>query len=372
MLGMHTTDAPEPAADLRPAQRYTPVAAWLHWLLGAALLAQLGFGFLLDEIAPRGTPARAPVINLHKSVGLVLAVAIAARLAWRFAHAPPPWPPSLSALEQRSARAMHALLYACMAAMPLSGYIASNFSRYGVRFFGLPLEPWGPPLPQVYAFFNGLHVGTAYVFCTLIALHVLAALKHAIVDRDAIVERMLPRVRGVGGVRAVALALLLAFLGVAGVLAMQGVARLSRQPALQVELTARPWRWEARYDARHPARAFTAGEELHLPVGQPVRLVLRSEELIHSFRVPALRIDVTLVPGRTVTLPLQIDRPGAYRGECGEFCGPQAGAMPFVLVAQPRAQYERWALGRREAAQKAAASSASAVGLASVPDRTGG
>ena len=78
----------------RPASRYDTVAIFLHWLIGLALLAQIAFGFLLDELAPRGTPARSGTINLHKSLGLVLALAVVLRLGWRWSHAPPPWPTS--------------------------------------------------------------------------------------------------------------------------------------------------------------------------------------------------------------------------------------------------------------------------------------
>ena len=67
-------------APLRPRRRV------LHWLIGVLLLAEIAFGFLLDEIAPRGTPSRAGVINLHKSFGIVLGVLILVRLAWRLGH----------------------------------------------------------------------------------------------------------------------------------------------------------------------------------------------------------------------------------------------------------------------------------------------
>jgi cytochrome b561 len=83
--------------------RYDAVAVALHWLIGVALLAQITFGFLLDEIAPRGTPSRSAVINLHKSFGLVLAVAILARLAWRLGHRAPPWPATMPEWQQRAA-----------------------------------------------------------------------------------------------------------------------------------------------------------------------------------------------------------------------------------------------------------------------------
>jgi len=70
--------------------------------------------------------------------------------------------------------------------MPLSGYVASNFSKHGVKFFGQHWPAWGPEWNVAYANFNGLHDITAWVFCALIAGHVLAALKHGLIDRDAV------------------------------------------------------------------------------------------------------------------------------------------------------------------------------------------
>ena len=172
--------------------RYGRVAMALHWSIGALLLAQIAFGFLLDEIAPRGTPDRAGVINLHKSFGIVLGVLILARLAWRVLHRPPAWPESMSALQRRAAGIGHGLLYACMIVMPISGYVGSNFSKHGVRFFGHLLKPWGPDLPQVYAVFNGLHIATAFILSGLIVGHILVTLKHVLVDRDSVLARMWP------------------------------------------------------------------------------------------------------------------------------------------------------------------------------------
>ena len=186
------TAIPEPAAHARDERGYTRTAIWLHWLLGLALLAQIAFGFSLDEIAPRGTPARSGVINLHKSCGMVLAIVIAVRLAWRLSHPPPDWPVSMGLGERLAAQLVHRLLYACMILMPLSGYVASNFSKFGVVFFGVHLPPWGPPLQDMYALFNGIHVGTAFIFTGLIVGHAVAALKHAWLDRDGVFSRMLP------------------------------------------------------------------------------------------------------------------------------------------------------------------------------------
>jgi cytochrome b561 len=187
----------EPALSSRDdrydrAARYDRVAIALHWLIALALLGQITFGFVLDDLAPRGAPGRAALINLHKSCGMVLGLLILVRLGWRLAHRPPAWPASMVAWQRAAAHWGHRALYAAMVIMPLSGYIASNFSKHGVRFFGVTQRPWGPDLPPVYAALNALHIGCAWVLCALIAGHVLAALKHRLIDRDTVLSRMSP------------------------------------------------------------------------------------------------------------------------------------------------------------------------------------
>ncbi|MDE2082241.1 MAG: cytochrome b [Burkholderiales bacterium] len=176
----------------RAAVRYDGVAITLHWLIAAALTAQSLFGWFMDDIAARGTPARAGVVNLHKSLGLVLGALIVARLLWRLAHRPPPWPATVPARQQALARLGHGALYAAMLLQPLSGYVASNFSKYGVRFFGHPLPPWAPESRAAYAYFNGLHQTLGWVLALMVAGHVALALKHALVDRDGLFGRIWP------------------------------------------------------------------------------------------------------------------------------------------------------------------------------------
>ena len=97
----------------------------------------------------------------------------------------PPW-------QQRAARLGHCALYDCILAMPVSGYIASNIGKHGVKFFGLALRPWCPDLPAVYAAFNLLHVTSGWLFAALIASHVPMALKHRWIDRDGMFSRISP------------------------------------------------------------------------------------------------------------------------------------------------------------------------------------
>ena len=183
--------AAAPAAP-STASRYDRVTAWLHWAIGILLLAEIAFGLVLDDIAPRGTPARAGVINLHKSFGIVLGIAIMVRIAWRLGHRPPPWPATMSAARRRAAHLGHVALYACMVVAPLAGYLGSNFSKHGVRFFGTAVPPWGPDSPAVYSFLVGVHDVSSYLLLALVVGHIAMALKHALIERDGIFARIAP------------------------------------------------------------------------------------------------------------------------------------------------------------------------------------
>jgi len=172
--------------------RYSRTAMALHWVIAAAVLAQIAFGWYLQTV-PRLTPDRTVFVNMHKSTGLVIGLLIFARIAWRVTHEPPPLPVSMPAWERRAAQVNHALLYACMLIMPIAGYTASNFSKFGVKLFNsIVLPPWGVDDRATYAFFNGLHVATSYVFVALIAIHIAAALKHFFFPRHGVFRRMLP------------------------------------------------------------------------------------------------------------------------------------------------------------------------------------
>lgn len=182
--------APQARQSLQALQ-YDRVAIALHWMLALALLAQIAFGFLLDDLAPRGTPARSGVINLHKSIGVVIGVLILLRLAWRLSHRPPPWPDAMPPWQRRAAAWGHAALYAVALLLPLTGYLGSNFSRYGLHFFGLPWAPWGPDLPAVRNALTAAHQALALLLTALIAGHVALALRH-VAARDGVFRRMLP------------------------------------------------------------------------------------------------------------------------------------------------------------------------------------
>lgn len=173
-------------------ERYDRFAMLMHWLVGLLLLGQISFGWLLSQYA-RGTPEKAMAINLHKSSGLVLALLVVIRILWRLRHRPPAYPAWLTAQQARLIRAGHGVLYFCMIAMPLTGYLASNFSRHGINFFNAyPLPPWGTDDKSIYGLLNGAHDVLAFVFTAAVIGHIALALYHRIIARDGLSARMMP------------------------------------------------------------------------------------------------------------------------------------------------------------------------------------
>ena len=108
---------------------------------------------------------------------------------------------------------------------------------------------------------------------------------------------------------------LLFVLLVASVSTDRALARLPLQGALNLTVTGHQWWWEIRYDGDPVSETFTTANELHVPVGRPVVVTLRSDDVIHSLWVPALAGKKDLIPGRTATLQFQAAQPGTYRGQ---------------------------------------------------------
>lgn len=114
-------------------------------------------------------------------------------------------------------------------------------------------------------------------------------------------------------------------------------------PALTIEVRGHQWWWDFRYvDNKDPSQSFTTANEMHIPVGKPVRIVLLSEDVIHEFWVPNLAGKTQLIPGQTNISWLEADKPGVYRGECTQFCGKQHAHMILAVFADPPDAFEAW------------------------------
>lgn len=113
-------------------------------------------------------------------------------------------------------------------------------------------------------------------------------------------------------------------------------------PPLVVAVTGRLWWWELSYRDPASGRSVQSANELRIPVGRPVQLGLRSDDVIHSLWVPELGGKMDLVPGRTNRLVITATRPGLYRGQCAEFCGEQHAKMALHVRAMPAPEFDRW------------------------------
>ena len=127
-----------------------------------------------------------------------------------------------------------------------------------------------------------------------------------------------------------------------------GALGVERAPATtyDVEVTGHQWWWEVRY----PNDGVTTANEIHIPVGRPVRVHVASADVIHSFWVPQLQGKTDAITGQVNETWLQADRAGVYRGECAEFCGLQHAHMAFVVVADMPSEYARWLANEQRSA----------------------
>lgn len=175
------------AAAARPRWRYGIPAILLHWTLAVliVLLVALGWWMMTVERTPQGPWW----FDLHRSVGLVVAALVLLRILWRASHRPDPLPPGMPAWQVKLAAATQWLLYACMVVMPATGLIGTMYGRDPGHAFGVAL-PQIAASRQVHHLLFEIHETTVWVLVGLVALHVAGALKHLLVDRDAVFQRM--------------------------------------------------------------------------------------------------------------------------------------------------------------------------------------
>ncbi len=107
--------------------------------------------------------------------------------------------------------------------------------------------------------------------------------------------------------------------------------------AMEFHVEAKQWMWKT----RHPSgvREINA---MHVPLGQPVKVFLNSQDVIHSFYVPAFRIKMDVVPGRTGTVWFEATKTGTYRLLCAEYCGTNHARMTGEITVMEPAAYARW------------------------------
>lgn len=176
---------------LRNAEkRYGLPAMALHWVMAALMIGLFGLGLWMTEL-PRGD-YRGSVFGLHKSLGVLVMLLFAVRLAWR-AATPQPHPAPGPAWQQQAAHLAHWALYGLMIAIPLAGWLMSDTVGRPTSFFGLFTLPTllGKNEP-LHDRLEEAHKVLSFLMVALVAGHAAAAVWHQRIKKDGVLARMLP------------------------------------------------------------------------------------------------------------------------------------------------------------------------------------
>src|SRR5690349_18586806 len=135
---------------------------------------------------------------------------------------------------------------------------------------------------------------------------------------------------------------------IATMVTLTAAAHPPKTPSLTMDVTGHQWWWEITYsDASNPNLGFTTANEVHLPVGVPVRVRLRTADVIHSFWLPQIAGKTDVIPGQVNEMWVEARQAGTSRGMCGEYCGLQHATMALSVTAEPLASFQEWARSRQ-------------------------
>lgn len=177
-----------------PNTHYRAGPALLHWLTAALTLVTVPLGVLMVDMP--SVQATFKYYSLHKWIGVTVFFLVCVRLVWRLQRPPPPLPATMPGWQQRLSGWVHGLLYALLLAMPLVGWMASTAGGFTIVLFNvLPLPAPVPKSQELNELLTSVHSVLAWTLVTLVALHLLAVVKHQFVDRDRIPSRMVHGLR---------------------------------------------------------------------------------------------------------------------------------------------------------------------------------
>jgi len=134
----------------------------------------------------------------------------------------------------------------------------------------------------------------------------------------------------------------LTVLTIASFLTDRSNAAAGSNPQLSLTVTANQWWWEVEYHSPDASRTLRTANEIHLPVGVPVQVTLKSSDVIHSLWIPNLAGKQDLIPGRITDLELRPLETGLFRAQCAEFCGLQHSKMALDVTVESKEDFRRW------------------------------
>ena len=134
----------------------------------------------------------------------------------------------------------------------------------------------------------------------------------------------------------------LAGLSIASFFADRSMAEAATGEKLAVTVTGNQFWWDITYTANDASKTLRTANELHLPVGVPTHIYLKSNDVIHSFWVPSFAGKQDLIPGRNADITVVPKKTGIFRGQCAEFCGVQHAHMALVVVVESYPDFLKW------------------------------
>jgi cytochrome b561 len=174
-----------------PAERYTPTAIALHWLIFGLIVC--GFALAVYMVDLPLSPQKLRYFSWHKWIGVTVFMLALARIGWRLSHPAPPWETQLPRWQQRAATAMHVVLYLLLVVIPLTGWLYSSATGVPTVYFGVMQLPDLVAKNKALAeLLKSVHVTLNYTMLVLVAMHAAAALQHHFIARDGVLKRMLP------------------------------------------------------------------------------------------------------------------------------------------------------------------------------------
>jgi cytochrome c oxidase subunit 2 len=156
-------------------------------------------------------------------------------------------------------------------------------------------------------------------------------------------------IRAVAGAMIVTVVLLFVIL-IGSFRTSHAMGRMNTVNAIDIEVIGHQWWWEVRYPTPESNKIVTTANEIHIPVGLPVRIHGTSTDVIHSFWAPNVQGKRDFIPGYENDTVMQVDKPGRWRGQCAEFCGLQHAHMSFFFVAETEDTFKRWLVRGAESA----------------------
>ena len=171
--------------------KYTGIAIGLHWLIALMIITNFGLGLTMVEM--QLSPQKLKFFSWHKWTGVTIFLFVCLRLLWRLGHAAPPLPGSMPAWQAKAAHLSHVLLYVMMFAIPFSGWLYSSAAGKSVVYLGLiPLPDLVQANKALSETLKLVHIYLNYTLAAFVLIHIAAAWKHHLVDRDDVMTRMLP------------------------------------------------------------------------------------------------------------------------------------------------------------------------------------